>query len=257
MDVNRSEPLTPVAKREPRNDQRPRHDGEDDDQSDENANHHDGDSWRDEDAVAFEGALSGSLTPEVQKALEALASRLEPMREDLERARERESDLRRQLERHPYLPVLNRSGLEHEVARIAGRLATNSDALSVAPVFLCVSICSAPGLRRQYGRTAYDQAMTAACGILKSCFSENDIFGCLGGDDLGVIVFGDTSGTGDVSIEQLVAKVNEAFERQAVDVDGYRLILKVDVGGSSLHDHITFASAMAAADAHLMQSVAA
>lgn len=251
MDVNRSESIAPVAKREPRADQQAKHHRDEDDVEDDEQSHDD--AWTDEDAVAFEGSLSGAVTPEVQAALEALASQLEPMREELERAREREASLRSQLDRHTYLPVLNRNGLEHEVARICGRLRTQSGSVAASPFFVCVSVRNAPELRRRLGRSAYDRAMTSACEILMSCFSSNDIYGCLGGDDLGVIVFGDIGTDDQPSPESIATRIESAFAATPARVkDGFHR-LYVDVGVSSLQDNPTFSAALAAADANLMR----
>ncbi|MEQ8664683.1 MAG: hypothetical protein RIC16_03080 [Rhodospirillales bacterium] len=251
MDVNRSESIAPVAKRDPRKDRQARHDDDGEESQEEELTHED--PWADEDAVAFEGSLSASVTPEVQAALEALAGRLEPMRVDLERSREREAALRAQLDRHTYLPVLNRNGLEHEVTRVGARLRTQSDDLTASPLFVCVSVRNAHDLRRRLGRSAYDQAMTAACETLKSCFGDNAIYGCLGGDDLGIIVFGGDIGDGELSPVAVAGQITQAFADAPAMINGGSHALFVDVGVCSLMDHPTFAAALAAADAHLMR----
>lgn len=255
MDVNRSESIAPVANREPRADQRAKHQRDEEDVEDDDQSHDD--SWTDEEAVEFEGTLSGAVTPEVQAALEALASQLEPMRVELERARERETALRSQLDRHTYLPVLNRNGLEHEVARICGRLQTQNDSVTASPLFVCVSVRNAPELRRRLGRSAYDQAMNAACTILKSCFTENDVYGCLGGDDLGIIVWGSAEADGPAPGDYVADRIISAFAATPARInDGFH-VLSVDVGVSSLQDNPTFSAALAAADANLMRRTGA
>ena len=251
MDVNRSESITPVAQREPRSDHQSKHNRDEEDDTRDEAAHED--PWAEEDAVDFHGSISGAVTPEVQAALEALASRLEPLRVDLERAREREAALREQLDRHTYLPVLNRNGLEHEVARVGGRLRTHDDGLAPPPLFVCVSVRDAPEIRRKLGRFAYDQAMTAACRVLRDCFSEADIFGCLGGDDLGVIVFGNDGPSSPGSPGDIADRITEAFASAPTNINGSSVRLAVDVGVTSLRDNPTFSAALAAADAHLMR----
>lgn len=255
MDINRSEPVMPVADREPNKDRKRR--------SDDALNEHVAESegahqeqWSDADAVDLESALSKAMSPDVQAALEALASRLEPMREDLERAKAREHDLRRQLEQHPYLPVLNRSGLEHEISRITARLARGGGMVEGGPLFICISIRTAPEIRRQQGRAAYDQAMRGACDILKRLFSELDLIGCLGGDDLGVVMI-DSDGEAMAATNAVVARVYRAFAESPIDAGSAQVRLQIDVGACSLLDHTSFASAMAAADAQLIGKAAA
>lgn len=250
MDVNRSEPVVPVAGRDPHRGQKNRQhdDGHEEDARDGQPHE---EPWPDEDAVDIESALSRAMTPDVQAALEALASRIEPMRQDLERASLREQEQRRQLEQHPYLPVLNRSGLEHEVSRITSRLARGGGASGTGPAFLCISVRTAPDVRVHHGRAAYDQVMTGACNILKETLSDNDFIGCLGGDDLGVVAIE------SAMPDALVERVRQAFAGARVDVGSMQLRLTIDVGACSLLDHSSFAAALAAADAQLIRQAAA
>lgn len=256
MDVNRSEPIVPTSGRDPRRDPRERH--HDDHDEDNNARDEAHASWSDEDAVDLESALSRAMSPEVQSALEVLASRLEPMREDLERARVREQELRHQLEQHPYLPVLNRSGLEHEVARLVARLArtgaTAGASGSVGPLFVCISIRNAPDIRLRHGRSAYDQVMRGACDVLKRVFSDNDMIGCLGGDDLGVVVIDAMSVEGGSVMDRVIDRVRAAFSASRVDAGAVQTTLHVDVGACSLLDYTSFSAALAAADAALVRN---
>lgn len=257
MDVNRSEPLAPVHDREPRRDQHKRHNNEEtgDGKGNETGRHavH-AQPWSDDDAVDLGNSINRISSPEAREVLETLASRMEPLQQELERARERETMLRHQLDQHPYLPVLNRMGMEHEVTRVAGCLSHNGDDAESGPKFVCVTIRNAPDIRLKYGRAAYDQAMRGACDILKNIFSEDDIFGCLGGDDLGIVVL-DLGADGQyITNETLCARIREEFGVSPVDAGPTRMRLEIEVGSCSLRDHATFAEALASADARLIHS---
>jgi len=256
MDVNRSESAVQVQERGARQDRPPRDEREDEEQQEqEDWNRQESDhSWSDEDAVEFGGALGGNLSPEAQKALESIAARMEPLRQELERARKREVDLRERLERHPYLPVLNRHGLEHEVSRIAARAAQAGR----APVFVCLAIRNAPAVRRKFGRLAYDDIMKGACKTLRSCLDEADIIGCLGGDDLGAIVITPPDGTPEAGAgDILVERILKAFADASVVVDGARQPLQIDIGAGEITAGGTFSTALAAADSDLIGRIGA
>ncbi len=250
MDVNRSESTVQVIKRDARSDQRPRDEQEEEQQEEEGWNQpSSGHAWSDDDAVDLGGALGGALTPEAQAALQGLAARMEPMRQELERARKREADLRGRLEKHPYLPVLNRHGLEHEVSRVAAR----ASQVGRAPAFLCMTIRNALAVRRKFGRAAYDEMMIAACEVLRGCLDDADIVGCLGGDDLGAIVLSPPVEADRTPLDVLAGRVRLAFESASVTIDGARQPLQVDIGTGEISVGGTFNTALAAADADLMR----
>lgn len=255
MDVNRSESLAPVLKRDSGGGQRPREEKDDERKEGWNEPAH-GEPWTDDEAVEIDGALGGAMSPEVRLALESIASQLEPMRTELERSRLRENELRERLERHPYLPVLNRHGLEHEVARGAMRAVQAVG----HPLFICLSIRNAPAIRRKFGRAAYDETMTKACEVLASCLDEADIIGCLGGDDLGAIVIAPPSMPGGAGVPEggpLLDRIIEAFQGASVTVDGARQPLQIDIGEAWIDPGRSFAAVLAAADADLIRRASA
>jgi len=256
MDVNRSESIAPVLKRDSGGGQRHREEKDEERKEGWNEPAH-GEPWTDDDAVEIDGALGGAMSPEVRVALESLASQMEPMRTELERARLREEELRGRLERHPYLPVLNRHGLEHDVARIASRTTDGSR----HPLFICLSISNAPAIRRRFGRAAFDETMTKACEVMKSCLDAADILGCLGGNDLGAIVISPPeplAGQSETDADQgLLRRIAEAFSAASVVVEGARQPLQIDIGVGRIERGRPFAAVLAAADSDLIRRASA
>lgn len=197
----------------------------------------------DNDTVNIAGGFGAGITPEVQQLLDRLAGELEPLRTELDRMRAREKDLHDRMERHPYLPVLNRHGLEHEMARVVGHI----QGLGAA-AFICISIVNAEELRRQHGRKVYENAMTHACKVLASVANPSDIIGCLGGHDLGVLVLAPD----DDVVERLARDFRAALELQRFDCQGTLTVLDVILGGVMLNRGNSFVAALQAADADLL-----
>jgi len=216
MEVNKPEAAAPVGRDPSRKKYRDILGGEPGDQQNGADDHR-----SDDDTVDIAGGFGTGITPEVQRLLDSLAAELEPLRLELDRVRAREKDLHDRMERHPYLPVLNRHGLEHEMARVVGHI----QGLGAA-AFLCVSIINAEKIRRQYGRKAYEEAMTHACTVLASVVNPSDIIGCLGGHDLGVLALAPD----DDVIERLARDFRAALEVQRFECAGSAIVLEIRNG---------------------------
>ncbi|NQV44560.1 MAG: GGDEF domain-containing protein [Rhodospirillales bacterium] len=238
MEVNKPEAAAPVGRDPSRKKYRDILGEEHEDQQN-GADDHRGDN----DTVNIAGGFGAGITPEVQRLLDRLAGELEPLRTELDRMRAREKDLHDSMERHPYLPVLNRHGLEHEMARVVGHI----QGLGAA-AFICISIVSAEELRRQHGRKVYENAMTHACTVLASVLSPSDIIGCLGGHDLGVLALAPD----DDVVERLAQDFRAALELQQFDCQGTLTVLDVTLGGVMLNRGNSFVAALHAADADLL-----
>ena len=238
MEVNKSDAAAPVGRDQSRKKYRDFLDDENEEQE-----HNADDHRSEENAVDIAGGISVAITPEVQHLLDGLASELEPLRAELSRVRAREKDQHERMERHPYLPVLNRHGLEHEMARVVGHI----QGLGAAS-FICISVLSAEELRQQYGRQVYENAMTHACSVLATVVKPSDIVGCLGGHDLGVLVLAPQ----DDIVETLAHDFREALGTHRFDRAGTAIVLEVAVGGVALHRGHGFAAALQEADADML-----
>ncbi len=238
MEVNKPEAAAPVARDQSRKKYRDIL-GEENEEQENGANDHRGE----DDTVEIAGGFGAAITPEVQRLLDDLAGELEPLRAELDRARAREKDQHDRMERHPYLPVLNRHGLEHEMALVVGHI----QGLGAA-AFLCISVLSAEELRQQYGRQVYEKSMTHACAVLATVVNPSDIIGCLGGHDLGVIALAPN----DDVIETLAHDFRAALGMHRFDRLGTAIVLEVAVGGVMLNRGQGFAAALQAADADML-----
>ncbi len=237
MEVNKPEPAAPVTRDQSRKKYRDIL-GEEHEEQQNGADDH----RSEDDTVDIAGGIGAGITPEVQRLLDGLAGELEPLRAELDRMRAREKDMHDRMERHPYLPVLNRHGLDHEMARVVGHI----QGLGAA-AFICISVLSAEELRQRYGRQVYENAMAHACAVLATVVNPSDIIGCLGGHDLGVLALAPN----DDVVETLARDYRAALNKQLFDRPGSAMALEVAVGGVMLKRGHGFAAALQAADADM------
>lgn len=208
--------------------------------------HENDDDTREEprkEAFLVDSSLDGAIPPRIQQMLNDLAGQLEPLRRDIELSQARERELRERLERHPYLPVLNRQGLEHELSRVIGHIHGLGSA-----AFICVSVENAEHIRRTHGREAYEQAMAHACGLIRDIIGGADIVGCLGGHDLGVLLLA----PGNDPVDRLWQKLKELLPTKMFSTGSSTFPLDMAVGGVALESDHTFAQVIRSADTDLM-----
>lgn len=239
MEVNKPEAAAPVTRDQTRKKYRDLLGGDSEEQNDGADDHR-----SEDDTVDIAGGVGAAITPQVQRLLDSLAAELEPLRIELERVRAREKDLHDRMERHPYLPVLNRQGLEHELSRVVGHI----QGLGAA-AFICVSVLSAEALRQKHGRKVYEDAMAHACEVLAGVVKPSDSLGCLGGHDLGVLALAPNDG----AVALLRQELRAALDQNRFNCNGAAIALDVAVGGVMLRRGFTFDAALQAADADLRQ----
>jgi len=199
------------------------------------------------EAFQVDGAIDGTIPPRVQQMLSDLAGQLEPLRNDLEVSRARERDLRERMERHPYLPVLNRQGLEHEYSRVVGHIQGLGSA-----TFLCVSVVNAESIRVTYGRDAYEKAMAHACDVVQSVVGLSDIIGCLGGHDLGVLLLA----SGEAPVDTVRQRLEDILPSRLFSTGRSSLPLEIAVGGVAIERGHSFTQALQGADSDLAANFA-
>mgnify|MGYP001430080165 CR=1 FL=1 len=195
--------------------------------------------WAEDDAFQVDGGLSGPITPEVQGILDGLAAQIEPLRKDLERARARENQFHDKAQRHSYLPVFSRFGLDNEFVRVIGHLQSLGSV-----TFMCVSVLNIETIRREFGRSVYELGMVHVCKTLRLVLKENDSMGSLGGHDLGVLVLASS----DDTVPQFIESIRQAFNENPFECNGTGVVFEVAVGGSRLGTNSTLSDVLALAD---------
>jgi GGDEF domain-containing protein len=199
-----------------------------------------------DDAVSVGGLLTVGVTPEVQKALDELAGRLEPLRRELELAKEREKSLQELADRHPFLPVGNRRAFERGLGHVIAHLRH----LSPSPALLVLRVAGIEQVRLRHGLGAREAALAHACALIKAELHPTDVLGSLGGDDFGIILLiADAD-----SARARGARIAESIRRTPVQWQGLELPLDAAVGVALLAPGSGVQAALAAADGDLTRA---
>jgi len=241
MDVNQAYGSSPVGE-EPKRSPKDREKPEKKEGGDSGPDSQSG-SWRNEDAVDVGGVLAADVSPEIYEALEALTSQLEPLRAELDRAREREKQLTEMTQNHPFLPVHNRREFLRELAHVLNHM----EHLSTPPALILVHASNADAVRLRAGRDTLDAFLERFASTLDSVIHPTDVIDSLGGNDFGVVVL---TGSCDAA-EAVIEAMRAALDGNSLSTPQGSFPLVAKFGYMVLEEGITAERAIAAADADL------
>ncbi len=240
MEVNKPEAAIILKREGGKQHQSYKHENESEEKSDHYPDQMDQQAqWDEEGAFQVDGGLSGPITPEVQEILSGLAAQIEPLRRELESARAREAEFHDRAQRHPYLPIFNRFGLENEFTRVMGHI-KNIGYIT----FMCVTVTNAEEIRRQKGRRFYEDAMVHACNVIRKVIRQDDSMGNLGGHDLGVLILASNRET----ITEFAQNLRDELAKQPVYHLSTPIALEVSISGVMMHNSFTLSAAIDALD---------
>jgi len=241
MDVNQAYGSSPVGeepKRSPKDREKPEKKEDGGGGSDSQSG-----SWRNEDAVDVAGVLATEASPEIYEALKALTSQLEPLRAELDRAREREKQLTEMTQNHPFLPVHNRREFLRELTHVLGHM----EHLSTPPALILVHASNADAVRLRAGRDTLDAFLERFASTLDSVIHPTDMIGALGGNDFGIVVLTGSREAADA----VIAAMTAALDGNSLKTPHGSFPLVAKFGYVVLEDGMTAESTVAAVDADL------
>ena len=179
MDVNRAQGIASIANNAGGGGRDPHHKEHPDELPEEEA--------AVEDSEAFEiDGLMAEITPSAQIILDNLAAEIEPLRRQLEMAREREQNLREDLARHSFLPIPGRREFIRELNHVLNHLGD----LTSMPSLGLLHVANGDEVRRTYGRDTLDRLLVHVAEAVNRTLQPTDILGSLGGNDFAVILLG-------------------------------------------------------------------
>ena len=138
-------------------------------------------SWSSDAAVDLGGVLSGPLSAESQKIVNALVAEMELLRADLEIRKKREEHFRDQAAQHAFLPLPNRREFQRELNHVIDHMYS----LHPSPAILIVHVVTAATFRRDHGRRAADALLGHVAEQLSVAVHPTDSVCSVGGDDFG------------------------------------------------------------------------
>ncbi len=246
MDVNKPEGVHAVGDHTHRPPAE-RHDDQPEEDPEEKARRERYRSWSADAAVDLAGALSGSLTPEAQKILNAFAAQMEPLRAEIETARKRENHYREMAAAHPFLPVPNR----HEFLRELSHVIDHMDSLQPPPALLVVHAKNIGDIRRRHGRRAADLALIQIAEALEGAVHPTDAVGSLCGDDFGVILLIG----GAETVVRRAGEISAHLAGQPFTWMNTPVTLETAVGWAEIRENWSAERAVEAADGRLRETL--
>jgi len=194
-----------------------------------------------EPAINVSGLLSmEGLSPEVQHAIERIASEVEPLRRQLAHAQEELAEARTKAYRDAVVPALNRRGVMAETEKLIHRLGH----IEARPALILIHLANGDDIRRAHGLAVLDQALRLTCDVLASDSHQAMVMGCLGGNDFAMVVLED-------GIEGARRKAGEIEAALRATHTAQGLFLEARTGVALLEPGMTAEAAVTAADRNL------
>ncbi len=199
---------------------------------------------RHSDAVVdLGGALSGPLSLETQRIVNAFVAEIEPLRDELTILRKREKHLRNQAAQHAFLPLPNRREFQREVNYVIDHI----HSLQPSPAILVIHVVNAARFRLDHGRRAADALLCHVVEQLSSAVHPTDAVGSIGDDEFGVILLIGGAETASRRAEEISRYLNG----NSFPWLGTEYTLEVAVGWAELHATCNAEWAIEAADRSL------
>jgi PleD family two-component response regulator len=203
---------------------------------------------RNADADAFEiDGLAAEITPAAQQVLDRLAAEIEPLRRQLEMAREREQNLREDLARHSFLPVPGRREFIRELNHVLNHLGD----LAVMPSIAILNVANAEDVRHRHGRTVLDRYLVHVADTVSRGLQPIDVLGSLGGSDFAVILLG----AGDQMARERVSGILNTLSKTPLNEQGAQIVPEMLAGIAELSPGMSAEAALRAADRKLVANI--
>ena len=159
------------------------------------------------DVTTIMGIPAEELTPKVQEVMSSLMAQFDKIRNELEAANAHNHYLEELVEKHPFLPVVNRRGLHRELSRMLA-LAERAE---IKNTFVCFHVRNIEDIRRRYGHGAAEDGLVLTAERLAGETREADVLGNLGGHDFGVILTLSDSEDASTKAASMAAAVEAAL----------------------------------------------
>jgi GGDEF domain-containing protein len=190
---------------------------------------------------AFEiNGLAAEITPSAQRVLDSLAAEIEPLRRQLELAKVREQNLRKDLARHSFLPVPGRREFIRELNHVLNHLGE----LTSMPSLVLLHVSNADEVRRKYGRDALDRMLIHVADAVSRTLQPTDILSNLDGNDFAVILLG----AGSQLARERAAGIVATLAKTPFNEQGMAITPVIMSGTAELSAGVSAEAAIRAAD---------
>ncbi len=158
------------------------------------------------DSASVMGIPEAELTPKVRTAIMTLMAEVEQLRQEIETARKRLSQMEWVADQDSLLPVFNRRAFVRELSRVM----SYSERYGTPSSVLYFDINSFKAINDNFGHAAGDAALELVTETLIQNLRESDIVGRLGGDEFGIILSHADRRTANEKAEMLASRIGAA-----------------------------------------------
>jgi diguanylate cyclase (GGDEF)-like protein len=158
------------------------------------------------DSASVMGIPEAELTPKVRTAIMTLMAEVEQLRQEIDTARKRLSQLEWVADQDSLLPVFNRRAFVRELSRVM----SYSERYGTPSSVLYFDINAFKAINDNFGHAAGDAALELVTETLIQNLRESDIVGRLGGDEFGIILSHADRRTANEKAEMLAKRIGDA-----------------------------------------------
>ncbi len=188
--------------------------------------------------------LADSITPDIQKVIDALMARIDSLSIDLERAKGRERFLERQGDRHSFLDILNRRAFLGYLGRILANVGQLGDSASL----MILNLLNGERIRNRYGRLALDRALGHLADTFSVALHQTDPVGGLGGNDFAIVLLVADTDKARIKAKEMVNMI----ENSPLTWQSNKIFLEVAFGICGLTEGLSPEEAIDIADKDML-----
>lgn len=192
------------------------------------------------DRVEILGIPEAELTPKVRAAIMTLMAEVDRLRQELDLAERRISELEGLADHDPVLPVLNRRAFVRELARAIAF----TERYEIPSSVLYFDLDSFKAVNDTHGHAAGDAALKHFVELLSANLRESDVVGRLGGDEFAVILPNARLEAAGAKAAAMAAKLRQSPVRW----NGVSIALSCSTGVCDFRPGESAAEALARAD---------
>ena len=178
------------------------------------------------DVAAVLGMPEGSIPPALQPSILMLLEELNRLRSEVEQLRRREEALEQQVNRHPLLPILNRSAFLQAVSRLLLQSARINETGLMPGAVVILHVGGLETLREVHGFVAGQSILDHVAEFLISALRQIDPVGYLDGGDFAVGL----AMAEDMGAEEKTRQLADGLMAQPVLWNSKEFLLTVTVG---------------------------
>ena len=192
------------------------------------------------DTASVLGIPQAEMTPKVQNAIMLLMAEVDTMRQELELAHRRLSEVEKLADQDSLIEISNRRAFVREMTRMI----SYSDRYGINSSLIFLDMNDLKVINDTHGHKAGDQALVHVANTMISNLRDSDIIGRLGGDELGIILPKASEANADTKAKEII----KALDENPLILNGKEIQVKVAYGIYPLHSGLSPDQALDQAD---------